>query len=285
MRYSKFNERKQRGTTKFPIQLYSVDSNYPQYVMPLHWHNELELVFVKSGKLDLFINNQPFSLEAGDIAFVNCNHLHRAEPADCEYECIVCDLSMLFKSNDIASLYISPIKEATLTINPLMRADHSSVYKSVTELFEVMRKEGEYYELKTLSALFKTFEELYADNRITQSVQTDKSITQSQRIADMVMWIDNNYTERITLDTLSEQSGLTPNYICRVFKEYTGNTPINYINSVRIKNVCYDLKRAHKNVTEAALDNGFDDISYFCKVFKSHMGMSAKEYKKSLSKL
>ena len=281
MKQNGFNERKQRGVPGFPIQLYSVDSNHPQYVMPLHWHKELELVFVHSGQLELFINNQPFVLQAGDIALVNCNHLHRGEPTDCTYDCIVCDLNMLVKNGNerCSSAYINPIMSSELTVEPFLHSNESPLYNRAARLFEVMRDCSQFYELGVMSALFSLFEAFYSCGGVSKSSQSDKSVSQSHRIADMVMWIDRNYTERITLDILSEQSGLTPNYICRVFKEYTGQSPIEYVNGVRIKNVCHDIKRGQKNITEAALDNGYDDISYFCKVFKRHMGMSAKEYK------
>ena len=282
MKRSGYNELKQRGIPGFPIQLYEVNGNHPQYIMPLHWHKEIEFVFIHSGQLELFINNQPFYLKEGDIAFINCKHLHRGEPHNCHYECIVCDLNMLVKNNNelCSSAYINPIILSDLTVEPILNPDQSHLYHSVAKLFETMRRRSPFYELATMSALFDVFEKLYCCNRIVRPTQTDKRIDQSRRIADMVMWIDRNYTERITLDMLSKQTGLTPNYICRVFKEYTGKSPIEYVNGVRIKNVCYDIKWGQKNITEAALDNGYDDISYFCKVFKRHTGMSAKEYKR-----
>ena len=101
----------------------------------------------------------------------------------------------------------------------------------------------------------------------------------------MINWIDNDYKEHITLDLLSKKSGLSPNYICRIFKEYTSKSPIEYVNAVRIENVCRDILLGEKNITEAAMENGFNDISYFCKVFKKHKGISAKEYLQKLNEI
>ena len=61
-------------------------------------------------------------------------------------------------------------------------------------------------------------------------------------------------------------------------KEYAGKTPIEYVNEVRIRNICRELERGDGNVTEVATRNGYNDISYFCKVFKKHMGISAKKF-------
>jgi AraC-like DNA-binding protein len=67
-------------------------------------------------------------------------------------------------------------------------------------------------------------------------------------------------------------------YLCKIFKAYTGKTPSQYINSVRIENACTEMKQTDKSITQIALENGFNDISYFCKVFKKHKGISAKKY-------
>ena len=65
---------------------------------------------------------------------------------------------------------------------------------------------------------------------------------------------------------------------CRIFKEFTGRTPIDYVNQLRIDQACIDLTLHHKNVTEAALDVGFTDVSYFTKLFKRTKGVTPREY-------
>ena len=69
-------------------------------------------------------------------------------------------------------------------------------------------------------------------------------------------------------------------YFCRFFKEFTNITPIDYINRLRIENAAHSLLEAGFTVTEAALDNGFNDISYFSKIFKKYKGVSPKRYSK-----
>lgn len=279
MKYNEYVENKQHGQADFPIQLYCVDSSHSQYIMPLHWHKELEIIKVNEGTLNLFINNMHYPLFAGDVAFVNCKNLHRGIPEDCEYECIVFDLSMLIKKgNEIFPSFINPIITGQLEISPIFHQDNTELYNCIINLFNTLKEKADYYELATMGNLFMLFKNLYSDNKITQIKVSKKLSSKTNTIADLVKWIDRNYTEHITLDLLAENSNLTPNYLCRIFKEYTGKTPIEYINSVRIENICYEIKWGHKNITEAATDNGYNDISYFCKVFKKHKGMSAQQY-------
>ena len=279
MRYDAYNETQQRGKPDFPIQLYRVNRRHERYIMPLHWQKELEIIRVVSGKLNLYINNALYPLSAGDIAFVNCRFLHRGEPSNATYECILCDLEMMVKkSSPVYQSYVYPIMLSRLVIDPILRPDESALYRDVNALYDILKEESPYYELATMGKLFSIVEQLYTNEKITRRVITKKAVSKANVIADIINWIDINHKEHITLERLSQQSGLTPNYICRIFKEYTTKTLIEYVNAVRIENVCRDIALSGKNITEAAMDNGYNDISYFCKVFKKHKGVSAKEY-------
>ncbi len=277
--YEKYYEKKQHGSSSFPMELYLVDYTYYQYVMPLHWHKELELVKIISGTLDLYINNVLYPLSAGDIAVINCNYLHRGDPHNCRYEVIVFDLEfMVKKSNEIYSDYIYPIIAGDLIIHSSFHREDSRVYEELSALFAALKGESSYYRLGVLSSLFTLLEQLYTDNYIYENTLSKKSPSRTQMIFDLLKWIEENFTEHISLDLLAQNAGVTPNYLCRIFKSYTGKTPIEYINFIRIQNICHEMKEGKKNITEAASDNGFNDISYFCKVFKKQMGVSAKRY-------
>jgi lysophospholipase L1-like esterase len=63
-------EEMQHGVPDFPVQYYNVDSSHPRYEMALHWHREFEIVRVRSGALELYVNNVSKVLGAGDIAFI-----------------------------------------------------------------------------------------------------------------------------------------------------------------------------------------------------------------------
>lgn len=278
MKFSEFNENKKHGRDDFPIQLYTVDEAHPDYVMQLHRHKELEIVRVERGILHLYVHNIRHELRCGDTAFINCHNLHRADPVSCVYECAVCDLSLLTKrGSDRCSSYIHPIAAGELAVEvcPSLSQRTEDI---LTALFSALREEKEYHELVVSGALLSLFASLYAEGHIAP-IKSGKGVLARERtVASLLGWIDRHYAERFTLDTLSAAAGVTPNYLCRIFKEYTGKTPIDYANAVRVEHVCHELRWGEKNVTEAALSCGFNDISYFCKVFKKQKGMSAKAY-------
>ena len=283
MKYSEFYERKKHGTSLFPIQLYYLDENHPQYVMTAHWHNEFEIIKVLKGEFICFLNNISYHLTEGDILFVECGCLHRGIPQNCIYECIVFDLNMLLRNtSDIAEKYIKPIINSCVGVHCLLNQNNSLLYTSTSELFCALKNKKTSYELDVLSRLFKIFSLLYSEEYIISHPKTAHS-RQTKAVIELLDWFENHLSEEITLDTLSAVSGLNKKYLCRIFKEYTSKTPITYLNELRIENACYEMTLNSKNITESAFDSGFNDLSYFCKTFKKIKGITPKEYKKNFA--
>lgn len=104
MRYLGYQENQVRGTFGFPIQLYYVDINHPQYEMPFHWHMECELILVLDGKLHLTINGTAYTLQKGQSAFIPGEFIHGGTPQNCIYECVVFDIERFFYRNRLSAL-------------------------------------------------------------------------------------------------------------------------------------------------------------------------------------
>lgn len=279
MKHSDFIENKERGKRDFKIQLYRVEKTHPEYIMPLHWHNEFEIIRIISGCFTLYVDNIPYSMVAGDVAFVNCKSLHRGEPFDCTYECIVVDFSLLKRKSDITVFsYIEPLLNSEMSFRVLYNNYSTKLYAVINALFLLLETECEFYELAVVGNLYLLLQLAYSEKIICKSPKIGKNATQTAIVSDLIEWIEENFTEHISLQGLAKKAGISPNYLCRVFKLYTGKSPIEYVNHVRVEGVCYDIAYGGKSITDIALENGFNDVSYFCKVFKKYTGLTAKEY-------
>ena len=71
---------------------------------------------------------------------------------------------------------------------------------------------------------------------------------------------------------------MTPKYFCRFFKQAVHRSPMDYLNFYRIEMACYALVATDCNVTEAALDAGFNDPGYFIRTFKHFKGETPGHY-------
>ncbi len=285
MKYPEFNEKKQHGSPDFPIQYYHVTPYHPQYEMPLHWHREFEIIRVISGRFTLFADNVEYDMSAGDIGIVECGILHRGTPENCVYECLVFDIGMLRKKhNDVLSNYLLPILNREVDVKTFHPSGQGEFYKITAELFETMRASSEFYELKVQGLIYTFFACLYSCGFVTKSAKHRHADKQVKTLMELLDWIDTRYNDSITLKDLAKVSGMNEKYLCRFFKEYTSKTPIDYINSLRIECACHELTVTGATITEAAIESGFNDLSYFSKTFKKYKGISPREFLKSKEK-
>ena len=281
MKYADYIERKRHGSPEFPIQYYDVDQRHPQYIMVPHWHKELELIRILDGTFTVNLNGVEHRLTAGQILPVAPGCLHSGEPQDCHYECIVLDLNMLRRGRkDGLERYFAPLIGGQVALS-----DEHLIGKSADvgqELFEVMRNRKTDYELQVYGLLFALFFDLYENGCVGKPINTAHD-QQTKTVTALLDWIEENFAEPITLEMLSQKAGLSRKYLCRIFKEYTGKTVIDYLNELRIDNACHEIAVKGLSITQAAYDSGFNDLSYFCKVFKRYKGITPRTYKKTES--
>ncbi len=282
MKFFQYKEIKQHGSPSFPVQHYHVDKSHPHYVMPLHWHDSFEIIAVKKGILRLYLNNEIYIGEPGAVFFVNPSTLHRAEPLDCVYECAVFDMKLIenYDTSRISE-YMQPISALSLEVSPIC----DSVKETVKELFFALAVESEFYELRVISILYKMFYELYSSDNVKKIKKKSKAyLHRREQMVLLLEKIGKEFTGKISFSSLAEFCGIEEKYLFRVFKDFTGCTPTDYINRIRIDHACYLMSVKSMTATEAALESGFNELSYFSKVFKKYKGVSPGQYRRDRTK-
>ena len=279
MKNSELKEAKSHGTQDFPVEYYFVTEGAANYVMPLHWHEELEIVHVICGELILFINNEQRHMHSGDIAFISSGMLHRADPTNATYECLVFSLSFLKKySFGRLSELLTPLISGDAIIS-LGERETEEVRTVTKRLFASAMSQGEFIELRISADISELIYLLYRDGRINTDSGSNSHKHGTRMMIKLIDWIEEHYSERITLDELAAICGLSPKYLCTFFKRMTGLTPMDYINRLRIEKACLSIGNGHTSITDAAFDSGFNELSYFSKLFKKHVGCTPREYK------
>lgn len=99
----------------------------------------------------------------------------------------------------------------------------------------------------------------------------------SRILQDVLDYINLHYNEKLTLELISEKTHLSVNYFCKIFKEQTGDTFINYLNKVRIHASVNLLQTTLLKTYEIAEQVGFSDYHYFCKTFKKYTGLTPSQ--------
>ncbi len=123
---------------------------------------------------------------------------------------------------------------------------------------------------------------LLTDILLFTSIQPNGSATNLNiRLQPVFQYIEQNFSKSLVLDDMAEMAGYTPQYLCTVFKRTTGIRIFQYINSVRIKKSKeLLLQNPHMQVKEVAALAGFEDVNYFCTVFRKHEQLSPSQFRR-----
>ncbi len=95
-----------------------------------------------------------------------------------------------------------------------------------------------------------------------------------------IAYIKEHYRENITAIDVMSNTNYSRSHFSRLFRKTVGLNIIEYINKYRIEKSCIDLIYTDKNITQIALDNGFNNIQYFSRVFLQFMNCTPKQYQK-----
>lgn len=277
MNYSSLHEDKKRGKFDFPIELYYVDSSYPRYQMPLHWHLEYELILVLSGKFHLSIDGKQYLLEAGDSAWISDGAIHGGEPENCVYECVVFDLAALLRDTPLCTKSAKEFLTHSGSYTGKLEKDSVNA-QLADKIFETLEKEQSGYEWSTIGLLWQLMGNILKTYSNISS-NYNQSRQQITKLKAVLSYIRDNYESQITLEELSDIAGMSPRYFCRAFSSMTGKTPIAYLNYYRIECAGELLKLTDKTVTEIAISCGFNDMSYFSKQFKRYKCITPSQYR------
>ncbi|NHN35372.1 AraC family transcriptional regulator [Paenibacillus agricola] len=101
-------------------------------------------------------------------------------------------------------------------------------------------------------------------------------------INEIVRYLQEHYSESISLGELSAKCFFNKNYFCKVFKEITGVTVTEYVHNLRMEEACKLLEISDKKIVEISLDVGFSDYKAFYTVFNKIVGMPPRDYRKRI---
>lgn len=105
--------------------------------------------------------------------------------------------------------------------------------------------------------------------------------TQLKKLTDVISYMNQHYQEDIPLEDLAQIARVTPQHLCRLFKDAYSMRPMEYLNNYRLTHAKRLLiQNTELTLKEVAELTGFHDISYFCSCFKKNEGMTALEFKR-----
>lgn len=278
------------GDSLFPINVYHLDLGYASHLMECHWHEETELIYMKRGKAFFQIDTENVEVCSGQAIFVNGSSLHSGvayENTYCEFYAVVFDLNMLSSSTVGLSQnkFLTPLINNQLSL-PLKISDNANlqeyIEKQVLEIIETFQNKLPGYELCVKGSLYKILSVLIGNNLIINGTGRENSTDwyRIERIKTVLNYINSNYNSRISEKVIADEVKMSKSYFCRFFKQMTGQTLIEYVNYFRVNKASELLLEGNRKIIDVAFESGFDNVSYFIKVFKRVKGCTPSEFRR-----
>ena len=179
--------------------------------------------------------------------------------------------------------YIAPILNHEHEL-PIIIQDNIECYKKIFNAIENIiycyYEKDIAYELELKSLLFKFFSLLYKNNLIEkQKNKNPITISNTDKIKLALNYINEHYSEDISINTLSELCEYSEYHFMRFFKKHIGLTCIQYINNLRLEKSSILLTSTNNPIMDISLEVGFDNLSYFNKLFKRKYNLTPKEFR------
>ncbi|OGF51194.1 MAG: hypothetical protein A2231_02200 [Candidatus Firestonebacteria bacterium RIFOXYA2_FULL_40_8] len=280
MKIKKFTSYEQIKDRSFPF--YIIQLKVPAFAK--HTHEHYEFFYVISGTSKHVLENKEEIVKAGDIVLMTPEVVHAFENSSPDFTICNCIFlpSLIEVHKDLLMnmqgflelFYVETKKEGFKTVSLTGRADVK--VRAILEdmLFEYSKKpEGYRPAIKAMLAdLLVT---------VTRSYSRGKQGQSGKKIGGALAYIDENYLKSLKLEEIAEKkAGVTKEYFCDIFKRITGKTFTEYVNSLRVEHAARLLKSTGLKASEIALESGFNDISYFNRVFKEQKALSPQAFRK-----
>ena len=282
--YFELKENKPHGTKDDPFSTYHIQNGGQSFQIPVHWHDELEIIYVKSGFLTVNISGENYIGKPGDAFVVSPGNLHfmGSQTGTVDYFTFLFPLKYIaFRSDDMLDdKLIEPLNSGHLMISPEIKDTVKEQCEQLAGVYAAEIDESESKitgQIKKKIILLQFIHELWKKGFIVENDTTGRNTVEKE----MISYIQQNYTGKILLREFGEQFHLSEKYISRYFKEHFHITLSQYVTYLRLEHAKQMLQETDISVTEVAMQSGYQNISYFIRSFKKTYGVSPLKYRKS----
>ncbi|HBE78732.1 MAG TPA: AraC family transcriptional regulator [Firmicutes bacterium] len=270
---------------KQPFFIWKERFRDPRTMINNHYHDAYEIYYLLEGERYYFIKDRTYHVQKGDLILIDINELHKTMDAPFPvHERILLNFKKKFL----------PLNLSEAAGESLFTCFHQNI-----NLLRLHREEQDFIKaiLLKMVAEEKTSRPdslLYLQILLTelliflsrQSAQKPAANfpfpnPTHQKISEIVGYLNDHYYQNLSLNMLSEHFFISKYYLSRTFKEVTGFTLVEYLNSVKTKEAQKLLNTTTLSITEISAKVGFESITHFGRVFKSITGSSPLQYRKN----
>lgn len=286
LEYENYQEKKSHVSENFPYTTYLCSIPLDFTIVPAHWHDEMEIIYIKKGQALVTVDFEQFQACARSILFILPGQIHSIEQSEnqsTEYENILFKTDMLLsrKTDACNRCYFLPLLDGSLQIpthfTPQM-PHYAEIASCIDGADEICKTTPEAYPLAIKGQLYLMFFTLFSKCTLKEMHHKDSKSLEKMKF--IITYIEKNYMEKITIEDIAAELGLSQSHFMKFFKNTMGTTFTNYLNDYRLTLSARLLVSSDSSILDIAAESGFENLSYFNRLFKKRFGVTPREYRK-----
>ena len=248
-----------------------------------HSHDFAEITYILSGKGQYFVEGKVYDVQPGDLIMCSPGVKHHnivTSETEPTVECFIGFTDFAFHD--------MPENSIILKGDPYVLRPSVELKQQLSKLCYAMLAEndtnqvGKYFMLKShLIQIMLLLMRQIVEPEPTQEGCNFESHYKNYAVNQIINYLDEHCSERISLDRIAKNMYLSPVYISKIFKEETGESPINYLIKIRLEKAKVMLEAPGPvSIKKIATSVGYDDAYHFSKLFKKYYSVSPLNYRK-----
>lgn len=243
----------------------------PTITIPAHWHKYLEILYIISGQMTAVIQAETYELSKGDTLIINSEDIHMTQTHGEETTYILLQISSAQLRSFFPDFHLLRFDTHIQRPNPGNMTPEPGYY--LMEMCAVFSEKEDGYPLLFSARLHELLYYLYRHHSRwlppDRQALGQRNLSHITRILD---WIQAHYQEPLTLNEAAAYLGFSREYFCRLFKKYTGQTFLEYINDIRAMRFYEDLKHSDDSITTLMGKHGITNYKVFLHTFRKLYG-------------
>ena len=239
----------------------------------MHYHRSFELYYLVKGEREYFIEDRFFLVKEGDLVFIPKQVFHRTDGEG--------GLRFLVHFSDafLHKYFTDSLLKPLLSGMPAVFRGETREKDRIVALLNAMlaefsKGEGQREELQCGNLYQLLFTIVNGNNTYVPHNRPDERITQ------IIQYINENYNRIADIEQIADRFFISKYHLCRFFRKNLGIPLVSYVNTIKVRQACALMKQGESNMTQIAMQCGFNSSSYFCKVFRKETGISPSDYRK-----
>ncbi|HKL79423.1 MAG TPA: AraC family transcriptional regulator [Mobilitalea sp.] len=249
----------------------------------MHWHTAIEMIMPVTSTYTIVIGKTNYLLNEGDVLIIPPGELHElVAPQEGVRRILLFDFSLISNLKGFSNI-------VSILNQPILMNKHtaSDILTQFQNLFDEITSEyisnNNLREASIYALIIQMFVLMGRKYMNTESLFPDVKVNKQKEYIDkfnlIFEYINNNYMDEISLETIAGIAGFSKFHFSRLFKQFTNMSYYDYLNQRRVKEAEKYLLNPSLSITDIALRSGFSSISTFNRVFKGFKECTPTEFK------